>query len=174
MSKIHVENIKFREATTNDCRDLAYLKKEIFETTFRGIYPDSKIDNYDIELNKVKFENFVKEPTMHLYVVTDLNKIVGYFEFGEPYRPFSDYTQEIGLFYLKQDYRRLGLGNKMFDFAYTEIKKTGVKKFFISCNKFNLNAQKFYKKMGGKIVNIDEDDANDGVPQVKFEYLIIQ
>lgn len=60
----------------------------------------------------------------------------------------------------------------MFNFAYEQIKNAGVKKFFISCNKFNINAQKFYEKMGGTIVHVDEDDANSGVPQVKFEYFI--
>lgn len=60
----------------------------------------------------------------------------------------------------------------MFNFAYEEIRNTGVDRFFISCNKFNINAQKFYEKMGGKIIHIEEDDANDGVPQVKFEYII--
>ena len=61
----------------------------------------------------------------------------------------------------------------MFNFAYKHIKNTGVNKFFISCNKFNITAQKFYSNMGGKIVHTDEDAANDGVPQVKFEYIIL-
>ena len=32
-------------------------KKEIFETTFRGIYPDEKLDNYDVEKDDVIVEN---------------------------------------------------------------------------------------------------------------------
>lgn len=144
--------------------------KEIYENTFRGIYPDKYIDNFDIESHTEKFKIFVLSQDVELYVVTDSNNIIGYFEFGKPYRPYGEYTQEIGLFYLKKECRRLGIGNKMFDFAKEQIKKTGVDKFFISCNKFNTNAQKFYEKMGGKSVHIDEDDANDGVPQVKYEY----
>ncbi|MBO5179358.1 MAG: GNAT family N-acetyltransferase [Clostridia bacterium] len=168
----NLENIKFRKATIADCPKLSYLKKEIYENTFRGIYPDKFIDNYDYDANVKKFESFVLSTEINLYVVTDSNEIIGYFEYGKPYRPFGDYTQEIGLFYLKKEYRKLGIGRQMFNLAYEEIKNTGVDKFFISCNKFNTNAQKFYEKMGGKIVHIDEDDANDGVPQIKFEYLI--
>ena len=49
---------------------------------------------------------------------------------------------------------------------------SGANKFFISCHKYNKNAQKFYEKMGGKIVEIDCDSANNGLPQIKFAYSI--
>ena len=62
------------------------------------------------------------------------------------------------------------LSNHVFSLNY--IKNTGVNNFFISCHKYNFNAQKFYKKMGGKIIKIDEDSDNNGLPQIKFEYKI--
>ncbi len=166
------ENIKIRLATYEDCKKLPLLQLEIWETTFRGIYPDEKFDNFNFEIKQKKFESFIDSSFQQLYVVTDNGELVGYFEFGKPYRPFQDYTQEIGLLYLKKDYQKQGLGRKMFDIAVKHIKETGIDKFFISCNKFNLNAQNFYLKMGGRVVHIDEDDANDGVPQIKYEYLI--
>jgi hypothetical protein len=44
--------------------------------------------------------------------------------------------------------------------------------FIVSCNKYNLGAQEFYKKMGGEIVHIDEDHRNKSRPQVKFLFNI--
>lgn len=167
-----MSNLTIRPATIADCKTLAILKKEIWETTYRGIYPDEKFDNYDYAKNEEKFKFFVNSNTQELYVVTDDENLIAYIEFGEPFRPFKDYTQEIGLFYIKQEYQNQGLGRKLFELALDYIKSTGAKSFFISCHKYNLNAQKFYEKMGGKIVDIDEDSANDGVPQVKFEYSI--
>lgn len=165
-----MNDFKIRKALYSDCFDLSLLKREIWETTYRGIYPDEKIDNYDYQKNEERFKSFINNPNQQLYVVTNDNNIIGYIEFGKPYRPFRDYTQEIGLFYIKKDYQRHGLGTKLFDLASQHIKFNGADKFFISCHKYNLDAQKFYKKMGGKIVHIDNDSANDGLPQVKFEY----
>ena len=44
--------------------------------------------------------------------------------------------------------------------------------FLISCNKYNLPAQGFYEKMGGKKVYIDDDMGNKSIPQIKYEYII--
>ena len=166
--------IKIRKAIYEDCFTLSKLKKEIWETTYRGIYPDTKIDNYDYIENENRFKDFINDKTKELYVVVANNELVGYIEFGKPFRPFKNYKQEIGLFYIRQDYQKKGLGKKLFNLAYNSIKETGVDKFFISCHKYNVNARKFYEKMGGKIIYEDVDDlASDGIPQVKYEYVII-
>ena len=167
-----MERLEIRKAVFTDCKELSLLKKEIWETTYRGIYPDSKIDNYDYLKKKKKFKNYIHNPNQELYVAISNNKIIGYIEFGKPSRPFEDYKQEIGLFYIKKDYQRQGIGKKLFHLAFNYIKNKGVNKFFISSHKYNFNAQKFYEKMGGEIVKIDEDSDNDGLPQIKFKYKI--
>lgn len=165
-------NIILRKALIEDCMKLSHLKKEIWETTYRGIYPNEKFDNYDFEKNALLFKNIILNNKANLYVITDKNDLIGYIEFGSPLRPFGNYTQEIGLFYIKKSYQNQGLGRKLFAFAYTAIKNTGAKDFFISCNKYNYPAQKFYEKMGGKIVYIDEDSLDKSLSQIKYEYKI--
>ncbi len=54
--------------------------------------------------------------------------------------------------------------------GYNEIKNNGYNKFFISCNKYNTNARKFYEKMGGKLVAEYEDNDNKRIVQVKYHY----
>ena len=166
------ENINIRLATYDDCKSLSLLKREIWETTYRGIYPDEKIDNYDYTKNEEKFKSFIDNENQFLYVVTYINEIVGYIEFGEPFRPFKDYEQEIGLFYLRKDFQGKGIGRTLFNLAYDYFKNLNISKFFISCHKFNFNARAFYEKMGGKIVQVDDDSANVGFPQFKFEYFV--
>lgn len=167
-----MDTIKIRKAKYDDCHNLSLLKREIWETTYRGIYPDEKIDNYDFLSNEEKFKNFIDDKNRELYVVSDNKILVAYIEFGKPFRPFKNYKQEIGLFYIKKEYQKQGLGKQLFNLALDYIKSTGCDKFFISCHKYNLNAQEFYKKMGGHIVQIDDDNANSGLPQIKFEYII--
>lgn len=162
-----------RPAIYEDCQELSKLKREIWETTYRGIYPNEKIDNYDYMENELKFKNFINNPCQQLYVVSDKTQIVAYIEFGKPFRPFKDYSQEIGLFYIKKDYQRHGIGKVLFNLVLNYIKTTNVNEFFISCHKYNINARKFYEKMGGKLVQVDEDTCNNGIPQVKYEYNVI-
>lgn len=163
-------NIRF--ATEDDCEELSQLKHKVWDETYRGIYPDEKIDNFDYEKNKNTFIKIVNDPEIELYVVEYGGNLVGYMDYGTPYRPFGDYEQEIGLLYLLKKCQGTGLGRKLFNIAYNKIKEKGYKEFFISCNKYNYPAHKFYEKMGGTIIHIDEDNEDKSIPQVKFLYKI--
>lgn len=160
-----------RLAEEADCEVLARVKKEIWESTYRGIYPEEKFALYDYEKNTDYFLSIVRNEEIDLYVVLVEDQIVGYMSFGKPFRPFRDYEQDIGLFYLKKECQRNGIGKDLFTLAYQTMKYRGYKKFFISCNKYNVSAQKFYEKMGGILIDVDEDNAEDrSLPQVKYHY----
>ena len=165
-------NYEIRLANKNDCVELSRLKHKVWETTYRGIYPNDKIDNFDYEKNTEKFIRIIDNPEIELYVVEYEGKIIGYMDFGIPVRPFKDYKQEIGLLYILKEYQGKGIGKHLFNIAYENIKKTGVNEFIISCNKYNIPAQKFYEKMGGEIIEIDVDNEDMSIPQIKYLYKI--
>ncbi len=169
-----MSKIKIRKAEYTDCMKLSKLKKEVWETTYRGLFPDEKIDNYDYEKNEEKFKGFIDNPNQELYVATSENEPIGFIEFGEPNIPFMDFKQEIGLLYIRKDFQQQGIGKQLFSIAMEYIKGTGADKFFLICLKYNFETRKFYEKMGGKIIQIDDDSTNDGMPKVKFEYKIAQ
>ena len=161
-----------RLATEKDCVELSRLKQRVWNETYRGIYSDEKIDNYDYEKNRIKFLDIVNNPNIELYVVEDNNKLVGYMDCGIPIRSYKNYQQEIGLLYLLKEYQRQGIGKELFNIGVNSIKSKGFNEFFISCNKYNVNAQTFYKKMGGVIDIVDDDNIDKSIPQVKFIYKI--
>lgn len=166
-------NYLIRKAKVSDIKELSILKRNIWETTYRGIYSDDKIDNYSYSDNEKKFLNIISNKNIDFFVVVDKEKIVGYMTCGEPIRKYMDYEQEIGLLYLVKDYQGIGIGRKLFELAYNIIKNKGYNRFFISCNKFNIDAQLFYIKMGGKCIEIDEDYEDKSYSQVKFHYDIV-
>jgi len=161
---------KIRLAVATDCKNLSKLKRLVWESTYRGIYPDEKIDGYDYKKNEERFLEIINNKDVELYVVESNDKLVGYMDYGKPYRPFDDYEQEIGLLYLLSDYQRKGIGKKLFQLAYGNIKNKGYNSFFISCNKYNIPAQKFYECMGGKIICVDEDSDNKAEVQIKYHF----
>ena len=161
-----------RLATEEDCMELSKLKQKVREETYRGIYDDEMIDNFDLLKNKDKFLNNVRNKDIDLYVVEDNGRLVGYMSCGKPYRPYKNYEQEIGLLYLLKEYQRQGIGKELFNIAYNKIKSNGYNKFFIFCNKYNSRAIEFYKKIGGIIDCIDEDNHDKSISQVTFVYSI--
>ena len=163
-------NYVIRLANENDCDNLSKLKQQVWSETYRDIYSDEKIDNFDYQKNSEKFLNIVNNPNIDLYVVEDNNKLVGYMDCGAPYRPYKEFKQEIGLLYLLKEYQRKGIGKELFNLAVNKIKENGYNEFFVCCNKYNINAQEFYKKMGGVIGEVAEDDKDKSIPQVMFVY----
>lgn len=163
--------MEIRIASYEDCRSLALLKRIVWETTYRGIYPDEKIDKYDVDLNENKFKNMIKEQSQRLFVILSDSKIIGYISCGKIMRAFDKHTHDIGLLYLLKEYQGKGIGRQMFEFAKKELKNQGITEFIVSCNKYNIPAQQFYKKMGGQIIKIDEDNEDKSIPQVKFQFI---
>ncbi|MBM6818903.1 MULTISPECIES: GNAT family N-acetyltransferase [Clostridia] len=163
--------MEIRIASYEDCRSLALLKRIVWETTYRGIYPDEKIDKYDVDLNENKFKNMIKEQSQRLFVILSDSKIIGYISCGKIMGAFDKHTHDIGLLYLLKEYQGKGIGRQMFEFAKKELKNQGITEFIVSCNKYNIPAQQFYKKMGGQIIKIDEDNEDKSIPQVKFQFI---
>ena len=127
--------IKYRVAIIDDCYEIAKLKGEVWNTTYRGIYSDDTLDNYDVERNKRTFENIINNPKTSLYVATEAENIIGFISCGEPYRPYLHYKQDIGLLYILKEYQKLGVGKKLFSIAKDIMRENGYNEFFVSVNK---------------------------------------
>jgi len=153
-------------ANIADSKELSYLKKRIWETTYRGIYSDEKIDNYDYDLRKEKFKELIKSEDQEVYVCKDNNKIIGYMIVGVPlHGGLAGYDLVINDLGIDVSYRGKGLGKKFF-----EIVKNKNKKFFNCCNYYNYQAQKFYEKMGGKVVKTELDETSKEYSQLYYVY----
>ncbi len=162
---------EIRLAELSDVKDLAIVKKDIWESNLRGVYNDDVIDNFDYEKEERVFTSIINNEDIDLYCVIVEDKIVGYMDCGKPYQEFQDYVAEIGLLYLKKECQRQGIGEMLFQLARETFRSKGIDKFFISCNKYNLEAQKFYEKMGGKVICVDEDNFDDKRSvQIKYHY----
>lgn len=159
-------------ATLDDCKEIAVVKRQVWETTYRGIYSDKKIDGYNYFEQEEKFKKLVLSKKQELFVAKHNDNIVAYICIGEPLRPFKTYNREIILFYILKEHQGKGLGRFLFNFAYDKLKQKGTNQFIISCNKYNLPARFFYEKMGGKPIHEDDDMEEKSIPQVKFLYQI--
>ena len=151
------------------CREIAEVKRQVWETTYRGIYPEGKLDNFSIGKEAEKFRGIVNSADTNLYVAIVEDKIVGYMAYGKnPRYPDAD-CDEIVLLSVLKEWQARGIGRALFEFAKNQLKDMG-DHFILYCNKYNLPAQAFYRKMGCSVESIDDDNSDRSIPQIKFIY----
>ena len=146
------KNIIIRQAIITDCYALSVLKREVWRTTYQGIYSKEKLEGYDVDKNKGIFENIISNPDIELYVAECNKELVGLMTVGKPFKLFDQYEQEVGLLYIRKDYQRNGLGKEFLNIAKRDVLSKGYSHFVISVNEKNDNAIEFYLAMGGSIV----------------------
>ncbi len=165
---------KIRLASLEDCKTLSIVKQKMWNESYRGIYNNEIIDNFNYKEAEETFIKIFYNKDISLYVIESENKIVAFMSVGKPIHKFKNYEQEIGLLYIRKAFQKMGIGKALFNLARQEIKNNGYNSFFVSCNKYNLNALGFYEKMGGKIIYQDKDIDNENKRfiQTKFHYEI--
>ncbi len=160
--------MEIRPAEVGDAVTLSNLKRLCWEETYRGIYPDQKIDTYCQSENIDRFRLLIQDPDRHLFIAEADRCPIGYLEYGVPLRPFRNFHREIGLLYLLREFQHVGYGRQLFRYGRAAILSEGETEFFVSCNKYNLPARQFYQKMGGQLIHVDPDQEDRSLPQVKF------
>ena len=139
-----------RNAKMDECRELARIKGEVWNTTYRGIYADTALDNYDVEKNNRIFQQIFNNPGIELFLAEVSGKIVGLMTCGNMFQPVEGFNQEIGLLYVLKEYQRMGIGRRFLETAKEIVKRNGCDRFLVSVNSQNKNAIAFYEKMGGR------------------------
>ena len=169
-----LEDVKMKvdivQANAEMCQEIAIVKRQVWESTYRGIYPNGKFDNYNIQNETQKFLKMVLSPNIHLYVAQVEGKIVAYMALGQSPRRNETLTNELVLLSVLKTHQGLGIGKQLFDFAKYHINQAGHDHFVLCCNKYNKGAQAFYLKMGCQVVSIDDDNEDKSIPQVNFVY----
>jgi len=120
---------------------------------FWTLYAQKDIDNGEglsiKEANRI-FSKFQTYPNYSLYIAITENKIVGTFELlimdnlahcGKPSGIIEDVIVD-------SNYRSMGIGKKMMEFAMGICKKQGCYKLALSSNSIRERAHIFYKNLG--------------------------
>ncbi len=141
-------------ANIEDCKELSKLKKSIWEDTYRGIYSDEKINNFNFDKTELKYKNYILSNEENVYVCKNSNEIVGFLVIGKPiHGSLDNYKTCINDLGVKKEYRKQGIGKMFFEYI-----KNNYTNYYNCCNYYNENGKKFYEKMGGKVVKSEPSD----------------
>lgn len=164
-------SIVFKKATLDDCMELSKMKKIMWEYTYRGIYQDEDIDNYDYENHKKKFESKIKGNEIFYWIGFD-DEICGYFSIGIPRYKYKNFSLSLNSLYILPSYQRKGIGKEVFKFINNYCRENNLDKFMTCCNFYNKNAYSFYSKMGGIVGHVDNNGSDKAAHQYYIEYYI--
>ena len=165
--------VTIRRATQADAHIIAATRLKVWEETYRGIYPDEKLDHYDASTYTRRDFNRMGIPGYNYYLFVDEGKCVGYFSFGPyNYGTYKDFYLTINDLYLLKPYQRRGLGREALEIIRNYCRTRGIKKFFCGCNAHNHNARAFYAHMGGVEGDtpVFHEDPSDDI--VHFEFYL--
>ena len=143
--------IEILRAQPADAACLAQLRRSVWLETYRGIYPDAMLDEYDLEFYTQRDRERMEQPNQFYYFFTDKGAPIGYFSFGPyHYGQYKDFEICLNNLYILAEYKGIGLGRQAFGLIRQHCLQHGVHKFFCGCNANNLPAIAFYRHMGGQ------------------------
>ncbi len=157
--------IELRRAAAIDARLLAQTRQIVWKETYRGIYPDAMMDDYDLECYTNRDAGRIADSNHHFYLFMEGAECVGYFSYGPcNFGPYKDFDLCLNNLYVRREFKGRGLGKLAFAHIRAYCWEQGIPKFFCGCNYHNTSAMGFYAYMGGVLgdeVSFHESKADD-------------
>ena len=163
--------IVLRKASVEDALLISTTRRTVWEQTYRGIYPDHKIDQYDYTYYIGRDTALLSDPEHHYYLFFDEDRCIGYFSYGPyNYGTYKDFILCLNNLYVLDGYKGRGLGKQAFSCLRAYAREQRIERFFCGCNAHNVNAQEFYRYMGGIPGEISTGHADKSDDIIHFEF----
>ena len=165
------DGLRLRRAQPDDAALLARAQQAAWAATYRGIYPDERIDAYDYEAHTARWRARIEDARQEVYLILDGADCAGYWNWGAPrHGAYRDLTVCLNALYLLPPYQHRGIGRTIFDWLHRQARARGARGFFCGCSLYNLPARRFYEKMGGTVGRIDGGHECRAEDQLYFEF----
>ncbi len=159
-------NIQFVLAQPEEAEALSGLRHRVWQSTYRGIYPDDMIDNFDYTFHNQRNRMLIQSSQFMVYFITDGDDKIGYLILRKR-KPL--HLQSL---YLLPEYRGRGIGTMAFELVRSYCRANGLQAFDLDCHPDNKSALAFYAKMGGVIVSRDEGHEKNEENGVTLEFSV--
>src|SRR5690349_6572842 len=139
-----------REARPDDAVGIARAHTESWQTSYRGILPDTVLDRIDVASRAEARRRILRDPAVFQLVAYDLTHgdVVGFCDAGRSRRGVRQ-AGEIYALYLVHHAKRYGLGGEMLERTTLWLKAQGLGSMIIWVLEHNHHARRFYEAMGG-------------------------
>ena len=156
--------VSFVFAKPEEAHLLSKFRQKVWATTYRGIYPDKLIDEFDFGFHDSRNLEWINSEKYSVFFITANGEKAGYLIL-EHKNPL--YVQSL---YLLPEFRRKGIGRKTFEFIREHCRENAIENFYLGCHPENKNALCFYEKMGGTVTEKDIGHENNRENSFKIEF----
>ena len=159
--------ITIRKALLADAYDYTDCSISCFQTAYKGIASDEFLNNLPNEREQrvEKFRKTLTDPDIETYCVIFENEIIGFLVIHEK-------DSCIWAIYLLEEYRSMGNGKEMLDFAIGNLKCIGHKNITLWVLEKNIRARRFYEKNGFSFDGTKRENAKYGNLLVQLRYAL--
>ena len=129
----------------NEIEQIAKIIDEDWKIAYKGIINQEYLDSLNYKDREKRIREKYKKEKGIVYVEDNLVK--GYCRFGQ-----SKEEKELGevyALYVKNEFRKFGIGKKLLEKAEEMLKNNGYKEMIIWCLQENKIGRNFYEKQGG-------------------------
>lgn len=157
----------FVRAYSKDVPSIIELRHRIWDTTYRGIYPDYLIDDFEWDLHSEKELARVNDPAYSVYLIRKGQQNIGYLTIHQADRVI------LQSLYIVSECQRSGIGLKAFDLVRAYCRKHNVRSFICHCVPENHNARIFYERMGGTVIGEDLSNEESWQNSVTYQFTLV-
>lgn len=149
-----------RKAELRDIPEIAKVHVDSWRTTYKGIVPDTYLNNLTYESREQIWKRGIEEN--HVFIAEDeYGQIVGFATGGkERTGKYEAYKGELYAIYLLEEQQGKGLGEKLFMAVVDDLKTKKLNTMLIWALEEN-PACGFYEKLGGKKIDTAEINIDD-------------
>jgi ribosomal protein S18 acetylase RimI-like enzyme len=139
-----------RPANPSDAKSIAEVNVASWRSAYRGLLPDSVLENLSIEAKAARFGARIVEPTSQVLVLEQKGDIIGFVAFGASRDADADSKRvgEIYAVYLAPKNWRKGHGSALVDAAMVSLQDAGCTEVTLWALHNNEPAKKFYQAVG--------------------------
>jgi GNAT superfamily N-acetyltransferase len=151
MSHNLTEPVNIRKATVADATAIAAVQVNSWQTTYRGIVPDSYLNRMDVSMRAERWQSILTDqisPTLVYLAEAASSQVIGFAAGGRERGNQSSYTGELYAIYLLQPFQKRGIGRLLLNAIAETLIQDGHQTMLAWVLKENPNCR-FYEEIGG-------------------------
>ena len=114
-------NVEFVLAKAGDAVTISTLRQRIWDTTYRGIYPDTVIDDFNYEWHQQRDLKKISDPSFTVCLIKYGDEDIGYFVFQH-----SGSGVWLRTLYVLREYQHRGIGKQAFAILKDYCREKGI------------------------------------------------
>lgn len=150
-----MNEILIRKAEVDDAKGIAIVHVDSWRTTYKGIVPDTFLDELSYEQRELTWKKGIKENNVYIAENED-GQVIGFSTGGkERTGKYEAYIGELYAIYILKEFQGKGIGRLLVQSVVDDLREKNLNSLLIWAMEEN-PACRFYEMLGGKKIDTEE------------------